>query len=105
MYQLCFYVPESHLELVKQALFSVGAGKIGHYDCCAWQIEGQGQFRPLSDSSPFLGKANELSYVKEYRVEMVVEDALINAAVDALQQAHPYEEPAFYYSLVNSLAG
>lgn len=47
MYKITFYVPESHLESVKTALFDQGAGKIGHYDCCAWQAEGIGQYRPL----------------------------------------------------------
>jgi hypothetical protein len=41
-----FYVPETHLEQVKSAMFSAGAGRVGDYDCCAWQTLGQGQFRP-----------------------------------------------------------
>ena len=38
MYKLCFFVPKSHVESVKLALFALGAGKIGNYDCCAWQV-------------------------------------------------------------------
>lgn len=95
MYKLCFYVPESHLEIVKQAMFKTGAGKIGDYDQCCWQVLGQGQFRPLPGSNPFLGSRNELETVAEYRVEMVCEDAIVAAAVAALREAHPYEEPAY----------
>jgi hypothetical protein len=47
MYQLIFYVPETHCESVKSALFKVGAGKVGDYDQCAWQVLGTGQFIPL----------------------------------------------------------
>lgn len=95
MYKLCYFVPESHLESTKTALFEVGAGKIGDYDCCAWQCRGQGQFRPLDGSQPFLGQANELERVDEYRVELVCEDGVIRNTVAALKLAHPYEEPAY----------
>ncbi len=95
MYKLVFFVPESHLESVKQAVFSVGAGRIGKYDACAWQTLGQGQFRPLQGSRPFLGRLDEIERVAEYRVELVCEDTLIKAAVEALLAAHPYEEPAY----------
>lgn len=95
MFKLCFYVPESHLESVKTALFEAGAGRIGHYENCAWQVLGQGQFRPLVGSDPFIGKTGVLEQVPEYRVEMVCESALIELVVAELKQAHPYEEPAY----------
>lgn len=95
MYKLCYFVPESHLEKTKQALFQVGAGRIGDYDSCCWQCLGQGQFRPLANSNPFLGQQGVLEQVPEYRVELVCEDQVIRAAVAALRQAHPYEQPAY----------
>ena len=60
-----FYVPESHLETVKSAMFSAGAGKAGLYDSCAWQTAGEGQFRPLPGSRPFLGEQDKLETVVE----------------------------------------
>lgn len=95
MYKLCFYVPETHLEPVKEAVFDTGAGRIGDYDRCCWQVLGHGQFRPLEGSNPFLGKQGWVEQVSEYKVEMVCEDHLIEAAIEALLAAHPYEEPAF----------
>lgn len=95
MYKLCYFVPESHLEQTKRALFDVGAGRIGDYDSCAWQCLGQGQFRPLDGSQPFLGERGQLEEVSEYKVELVCEDSLIRTAVSALKAAHPYEEPAY----------
>jgi hypothetical protein len=94
-YKLCFYVPETHLETVKNAVFAAGAGRIGDYDSCCWQVLGEGQFRPLSGSKPFLGRQGELERVAEYRVEMVCEAASIGAAIAALLAAHPYQEPAW----------
>ncbi|MDF1644798.1 MAG: YqfO family protein [Pseudomonadales bacterium] len=95
MYKLCLYVPASHLESVKAALFEAGAGRIGNYDSCCWQTLGTGQFRALAGSSPFTGELGRVEQVEEYRVEMVCSDEKVTAAVEALRRAHPYEEPAF----------
>lgn len=94
MYKLVFFVPDSHLELVKTAVFTAGAGHIGNYDQCCWQMSGQGQFRPLPGATPYLGQHDQLEIVQEYRVEMVCADEYIRAAIAALRAAHPYEEPA-----------
>ncbi|GAA3715795.1 YqfO family protein [Oceanisphaera sediminis] len=95
MYKLVFFVPESHLEPVKAAVFATGAGKIGDYDRCCFETRGTGQFRPQTGANPFIGETGALERVAEVRVELVCEDQLIRAAVTALRQAHPYEEPAF----------
>lgn len=95
MYKLAFFVPESHLETVKAAVFATGAGRIGDYDSCCWQSLGQGQFRPLAGSQPFLGRQGEVERVAEYRVELVCADDLLRPAISALKAAHPYEEPAY----------
>lgn len=96
MKQLVFYVPHSHLEAVKAALFTAGAGRIGNYDCCAWQTEGVGQFRPLPGSKPFLGQVNQTERVQEWKVELACDEAHLPAALAALRKAHPYETPAFF---------
>lgn len=94
---ICFYVPISHAEAVKSAMFAAGAGRIGNYDCCAWQTAGQGQFRPLDGSAPFVGKQGRLEQVEELKVEMAVQSDCLEAVVAALRQAHPYETPAYHY--------
>ncbi|MES0327036.1 MAG: YqfO family protein [Gammaproteobacteria bacterium] len=95
MYKLCFYVPENATDLVKKALFEAGAGKIGDYDSCCWQTLGNGQFRPLDNSNPYIGQKGKIETVTEYKVEMVCDDQYIEAAIEALKKTHPYEEPAF----------
>ncbi|MGZ4958309.1 MAG: NGG1p interacting factor NIF3 [Methylomonas sp.] len=95
MYKLIFYVPASHLESVKNALFDKGAGRFRNYDRCCWQVLGKGQFRPLEDSQPFLGETGRLEIADEYKVEMICADHLIKAALQTLLNAHPYEEPAY----------
>ena len=95
MYKIGCYVPEAQLEAVKQAMFAAGAGRIGDYDSCCWQVLGQGQFRPLAGANPHIGERGALETLPEYRVEMVCAGEAVRAAVDAMIAAHPYEEPAW----------
>lgn len=98
MYKFCFYVPETHVDAVKNAVFSAGGGRVGQYDHCCWQVLGQGQYRPLEGSQPFIGQSGQsgqLEHVAEWKVEMVVADELIHDAVKAMRKHHPYETPAF----------
>ncbi len=103
MLALVVYIPESHLETVKDALFTAGAGRIGDYERCCFQTEGIGQFRPLANAQPFLGQVGEVEKVKEWRVEMVFAPSLREPVETALKAAHPYETPAYWIlNLVNS---
>ena len=95
LYKIELYVPESHLAAVKTAIFEAGAGRVGNYDCCAWQTKGEGQFRPLDGSTPFLGKQGQIETVIEYKLELVCEELYLEAVIAALKQAHPYEEVAY----------
>ncbi|ANC84495.1 NGG1p interacting factor NIF3 [Pseudomonas plecoglossicida] len=95
MYKLAFFVPASHVEVVKAAVFAAGGGRIGDYEHCAWQTLGQGQFRPLDGSQPFLGQTGQVEVVEEWKVELVVADELVAQVVAALKQSHPYETPAY----------
>lgn len=95
MYKLTVFIPESHLDVVKNALFSTGAGQIGNYSHCCWQVLGQGQFMPLAGNNAFIGETDKLESVAEWRVEMVVAEDKLQAVISALKSAHPYETPAY----------
>ena len=95
MYKLTVFIPDAALEQVKLALFAAGAGSIGNYEQCCWQVQGVGQFMPLAGSNPNIGAHDKLETVEEWRVEMVVANADIKQVVEALKQAHPYETPAY----------
>ena len=100
---LVVYVPEESLENVKSAVFTAGAGKIGNYSHCSWEVKGQGQFKPEAGSSPFLGEVNKLEKVEEYRMELVCPDRDIKEIVQAMLEAHPYETPAYHLVKVFTL--
>ncbi|MEM0955257.1 MAG: YqfO family protein [Pseudomonadota bacterium] len=95
MYKLCVYVPEDALEQVKQALFAAGAGRLGDYSDCCWQVLGTGQFRPGVSSDPAIGSVGATTRLQEYRVEMLCPEECVELVIEALREAHPYEEPAF----------
>ena len=97
MLKLIYYVPESHLELTKLAIFEAGAGGIGNYEHCAWQVKGIGQFKPVKGANPFLGQLDELEQLEEWRVETIVPEEKASDVAKALKASHPYEEPAFEF--------
>lgn len=95
MYKLTVFIPDNALEQVKSALFTAGAGAVGNYEQCCWQVQGTGQFMPLAGSTPHIGQHDCVETVNEWRVEMVVNEKVIQEVIDALKHAHPYETPAY----------
>ncbi len=95
MYKLVFFVPDTHINPVKEAVFAAGAGKVGDYECCAWQVLGQGQFRPLKGADPHIGEIGKMELVPEWRVEVVLPREKLASVLKVLKDAHPYEHPAF----------
>lgn len=94
-YKVVVFVPHSHLDAVKDAMFAAGAGKQGAYGSCSWSVSGQGQFCPLDGAEPYLGHVGAVEQVEEVRLEMLVDPVSLHAVLSALRKAHPYEEPAF----------
>src|SRR5690554_2352844 len=95
MYKLIFYAPKDSCEEVKQAVFASGAGKLGDYEWCSFETPGTGQFRPIGNANPHLGKVGELERVEELKVEVLCLEENVKEATKAMLAAHPYEEPAF----------
>jgi hypothetical protein len=76
-------------------MFSAGAGRFNNYTQCAWQTEGKGQFMPVKDAQPTVGKLDVLETIAEYKVEMMCTSDSLNAVISALKKKHPYEEVAY----------
>jgi len=93
--KLVVFVPKSHHEQVLQALFAAGAGWIGDYSHCSFNIEGTGTFMPREGTEPFIGKEGKLERVNEVRVETIVPQSVQRRVVQAMLKAHPYEEVAY----------
>ncbi len=96
------YVPPGHVEAVWQAMSGAGAGHVGKYSQCGFRVTGTGTFLPEEGASPYIGKLHQLSTVEEVRIETVAPVSLSAGVVQALLDAHPYEEVAYdVYSLQN----
>lgn len=89
------FVPTSHADQVRDSISQAGAGSLGDYDSCSFNVDGEGTFRPLAGAKPFIGSRGKLERVKEVRIEMLCETARVSAVVSAMRKSHPYEEPAF----------
>jgi hypothetical protein len=95
-FKLVVFIPVSHLEQVRNALCSAGAGKIGEkYDHCTFITPGTGTFRPLKGARPHFGKYGKLEKVKEARLETIVSQKDLKKVLRVMRKAHPYEVPAF----------
>jgi hypothetical protein len=94
-FKLVWFVPREALETTRQAVFAAGGGVIGAYTRCSWYTEGTGTFLGGEGTTPSVGQAGREERVAELRVETVVPADRVDAVVDALRAAHPYEEPAF----------
>jgi dinuclear metal center YbgI/SA1388 family protein len=106
--KLITFCPPDHAEKVRLAMFDAGAGHIGNYDYCSYNLEGKGTFRGLEGSNAFVGKKGDLHTEVEMRIETVVPNYKLSSVVKALIAAHPYEEVAYdIYPLnnVNSQIG
>ncbi|MFC6316924.1 Nif3-like dinuclear metal center hexameric protein [Corynebacterium gerontici] len=88
-------VPPQHAETLKEAIFGAGAGHIGEYSECAFNISGEGEFLPGSHANPTIGEAGKREVLQELRIECVAPRHRRGAILEALRSAHPYEEPAF----------
>lgn len=89
------FVPASHAQQVREALFDAGCGCIGEYDSCSYNLEGTGTFKAHEGTHPFCGRVGEMHTEPEIRIETIVPAYLQGNAISALMAAHPYEEPAY----------
>lgn len=101
--KLVFFVPTKQAEAVRQAVFAAGAGEIGNYSNCSFNLEGKGSFKAASGSNPHVGEVGELHFEQEERVEVILPNYLRSKIIKAMIKAHPYEEVAYdLYALQNS---
>ncbi|MCC6288688.1 MAG: Nif3-like dinuclear metal center hexameric protein [Chitinophagaceae bacterium] len=93
--KLYTFVPHTHSEKLRTALWQAGAGHIGNYSECSFNAEGTGTFKGAANTNPFVGEQGRLHYEKEIKIEVIFPGWLQSRIIRALTGAHPYEEPAF----------
>jgi dinuclear metal center YbgI/SA1388 family protein len=89
------FVPAEHAARLREALSGAGAGVIGNYSQCSFNLAGSGTFFGGEGADPAVGSAGKLEEVEEIRIEMVCPARAVPAVAKAIAEAHPYEEPAW----------
>ncbi|MDR1487793.1 MAG: Nif3-like dinuclear metal center hexameric protein [Deltaproteobacteria bacterium] len=95
--KLVVFVPQSHLQILRKAIFSTGAGTIGEYKECYFQSAGQGGFTVPADGHPFSGTPGQAHQTDEVRLELILRPQLRDQVHRAVMSVHPYEKPAFEF--------
>ena len=102
--QLVVYCPKKDCESLRLALFQAGAGSIGDYDYCSFNLQGKGTFRPLKNANPHVGDIGKIHTEDEERIEVVYSLNKEKEILSAMQESHPYEQIAYQlYTLENLL--
>lgn len=100
--KLTVFVPKSNAEEVREGIFAVGAGVIGNYSGCSFNLEGQGTFHPEEGANPAVGSVGKTQFEDETRIEIMFPDYLTGSVLAKMKEVHPYEEVAYYlHSLEN----
>lgn len=100
--KIVIFVPETHTDIVREAMGKAGAGKIGNYTHCTFSTKGIGRFKPEQGANPHIGEVGKLEEVVEERIETVCEREKLDAVIDAIKSVHPYDEIAYdIYPLEN----
>ncbi|OOG78278.1 Nif3-like dinuclear metal center hexameric protein [Algoriphagus sp. A40] len=100
--KLVFFVPDENKNSVLDAVFAAGAGQIGEYRDCSFQVEGMGTYTPSEKANPHIGQRGIPQYEKEVRVEVILPAFQSNRIISAMKKAHPYEEVAYYLSVLEN---
>jgi dinuclear metal center YbgI/SA1388 family protein len=100
--KLVTFSPIANAEEIRNALFVVGAGTIGKYSECSYNVDGVGTFKAGEESDPYVGEIGKRHSENETRIEIIFPAYLQERIIQSLKKTHPYEEVAFdIYSLNN----
>ncbi len=94
-FKVVTFIPPDAAAGLRDALSAAGAGHIGNYSDCSFNMEGVGTFKGAAATRPAVGRRGHLERVSETRIEMVCGADRLSPVIEALRRAHPYEEPAF----------
>ena len=93
--KLTTYVPYTKAEYLRNALFDAGAGNIGNYDHCSFNLKGEGSFRGNENSNPTIGKKGKIHFEQEFLISVIFERHLERKILKSLFENHPYEEVSY----------
>ena len=100
--KIVVFVPETHTDVVREAIGNAGAGKIGNYSSCSFSSKGIGRFKPEQGADPYIGEVGKFEEVVEERIETICPRKKLQDVIAAIKKVHPYDEVALdIYPLEN----
>ena len=100
--KIVIFVPETHTDIVREAMGKAGAGKIRNYTHCTFSSKGVGRFKPEIGANPHIGEVGKFEEVIEERIETMCSRELLQDVIKAIKEVHPYDEIALdVYPLEN----
>jgi dinuclear metal center YbgI/SA1388 family protein len=93
--KLTTYIPKNQAETLRAALFKAGAGNIGNYSNCSFNIEGYGTFQANENANPTIGNIGETHTENETKITVIYAKHLESQILSTLFKTHPYEEVAY----------
>lgn len=100
--KIVVFAPESHTDIVRDAMDKAGAGKIGNYTYCSFSTKGIGRFKPEQGANPHIGEVGKFEEVAEERIETICPREKLQGVIAAIKEVHPYDEVALdVYPLEN----
>ncbi|MES2446913.1 MAG: Nif3-like dinuclear metal center hexameric protein [Bacteroidota bacterium] len=102
--KLVTFCPTAQANELRNALFVAGAGHIGNYSDCSFNLNGTGTFKGGDGANPYVGEIGLQHQEAEVRIETIFKVQDERKILLALLENHPYEEVAYdIYPLANKL--
>lgn len=93
-FKIITFCPPEYTDRIRDGLAALGAGIIGDYQRCSFELKGTGTFHGHAErSDPAIGQSGQLERVEETRLEMVCSANALAAVICSMRSFHPYEEP------------
>jgi dinuclear metal center YbgI/SA1388 family protein len=89
------FTPADCVDRLRSAMADAGAGVIGDYTQCSFNLSGFGTFTGGESTNPTVGRRGRMERAEEIRLEMVCPRSVVPSIARAINQHHPYEEPAW----------
>ncbi len=100
--KLTTYVPYKYADNLRNVLFEAGAGNLGNYDQCSFNIEGRGSYRANENANPRFGEKGITHFEEETSITVTFENHKEGKILNALFKNHPYEEVAYEISTLEN---
>ncbi len=93
--KLTTYAPIQEAAQLRQRLFEAGAGGIGNYDECSFNVDGTGTYKGNDESNPTKGKKLQQHQEPETQISVTFAKHLESKVLKTLFKNHSYEEVAY----------